>query len=1494
MASESPAITVPLAAATRPSNLLLTPDPLQSPSSPSPTESLEQRHISDLFREHGLRLTPVLRQAVSEELSKLGVEYECVPSSSKGNKARKSPRPTHRRGSDSITANGLQRTIEVKLPSSNTTVTIPFIVKHTCDYIRQHIKQQGIFRISGVASRANSIMQRFTNPEIEEYFTSCDTVHDVAVVLKQYLRQLETPLIPYSIQHVFIQCLELQPESARTSALLLSSCLVPQETMGCLTYILQFLAEVAESSGENLMTFENLGIIMGLNIMPIAQDPRSVKSDNNKNSGKDVHKTERHVLDLHNKVIENLIKHADRVGRITEEVERRMDSLLSIRSSEDELENEGVGRRKKRRSGSLNRMLGFLKKVTSGKSGTETPITPMPHTPRGDSFSYTPVIKASARKNEDGVFSLQKKKNIFDGTARKSKNNELFGTPNTLPSQITCPSPAVCLDPSPMKMDWKTTPNGNRLRNFVTPGILRRRDKSSDNTDKNIFSAPTTMKSSKPRIRFGRSKHTKKQETPKQDLSLLKSKQTSASTISIHKLAASPRAATLQKNVSLSKIPRPGGGEKPAIPPKRVNLLSSSNITQLKKQGSKGSLNLGKKDEGDYVIISPKAEIDDADIRNEAFLASSSAISVATNNDSSSQAMTGNNVTVETDIDTTATTTELTKESDDPISHDSSSSTLQPPPMDMMGKLKLTPLIQEIDQLTRTAGDLTLSTLKGRKSASSIRRTRSRGHTLPESPTELETTPLAADQVESKFIKTLKESKIIQIQAEKINQTGMQLQRRLTIQERGLNKVNMSPSQRRIAASAKRRRSHEIGRVTPIITPTRFLSLRSPNASPAAASTTTSTLRRSPNRCTLKRGRPNTARVGLARPSPTRNTPRSVLTPPITRSPKKKVIPSADNNNPMKMEDNGEGSPTSTSPPPLPPRKDSTTAHNSDTPMRRMSSVQELVNKLEKNRKSKLAVVPPTAGTSENVESDLLENVELVLPSHQQIQPETDVISSPIHCSTTPQIVVTRSKARDELRSAQETPQTPFLFSLAPSMENDVDPEMNWVSGHKFKFDRKDFHNLKKSSDRDSIHFLKTLRAGKVPATVEYFNQIGHNKSPTKSLIPRYTGLQTQGTAKYLAGETHLITTPEMKSSNEDTPPVTTPSRIARRMSSVDIDIRNRNRKEELLDQIKKENAAVRRSNTTTGTGARGGRNLRPIERGITTNDTTAAAVPRTSSFKRPNTLDLKSPLTATCTAAATSSTTVIKPISRAASLRRPQTQTPRIVEEDESLIISVNLAIENLLHPRNENCDSVKKSGRGGNQGSASKPSPLKSSNLANSTTLSRNNSSNRKNSPSLKTSPPLRGINSRRRNVTITRTASETGTKSTTTTPRSTPKIKKALTTRAYDMMMMSGGAVSSPAIPMRRSTRTPNSASTNINTATKGTSNGNSTDFHSHAHACNTITPRRRVPRMGNGAVASSSTPHQLPINNFDGNVANSSTKSKLRTPLRATHLYTTPSH
>jgi hypothetical protein len=45
---------------------------------------------------------------------------------------------------------------------------------------------------------------------------------------------------------------------------------------------------------------------------------------------------------------------AQDVGKVNSEVEKRLETFISLRSSEDELENDGVGRRKKRRSGSLN------------------------------------------------------------------------------------------------------------------------------------------------------------------------------------------------------------------------------------------------------------------------------------------------------------------------------------------------------------------------------------------------------------------------------------------------------------------------------------------------------------------------------------------------------------------------------------------------------------------------------------------------------------------------------------------------------------------------------------------------------------------------------------------------------------------------------------------------------------------------------------------------------------------------------------------------------------------------------------------------------------------------------------------------------------------------------------------------------------------------------------------------------------------------------------
>jgi len=52
-----------------------------------------------------------------------------------------------------------------------------------------------------------------------------------------------------------------------------------------------------------------------------------------------------------------LIENSNSVAKVDSEIVRRLETFISLRSSEDELENDGAGKRKKRRSGSLNRKL---------------------------------------------------------------------------------------------------------------------------------------------------------------------------------------------------------------------------------------------------------------------------------------------------------------------------------------------------------------------------------------------------------------------------------------------------------------------------------------------------------------------------------------------------------------------------------------------------------------------------------------------------------------------------------------------------------------------------------------------------------------------------------------------------------------------------------------------------------------------------------------------------------------------------------------------------------------------------------------------------------------------------------------------------------------------------------------------------------------------------------------------------------------------------------
>jgi hypothetical protein len=776
--------------------------------------------------------------------------------------------------------------------------------------------------------------------------------------------------------------------------------------------------------------------------------------------------------------------------------------------------------------------------------------------------------------------------------------------------------------------------------------------------------------------------------------------------MSIHNLASSPRA-TLLRNPP-SKIP---GLEKPEVPPKRN--ISRSKLPEA--HGTNPMLGDRNDSSGDYVTISATAEL--TDVKNEAFIASSISLT-----DSEYEPLNSRKCNPNTTVSTVF----------------SDESTLLPPPnlglmdisdtnVDFSGQLQLTPMIREIDVLTRTAEQLTLSTLKG-KSASSLKSVIS--YTLPESPTELNTTPLNVEQVENKFIRTLKENKITNIRSDREascpQRVAVNLQRRLSVQDRGV-----SPSQRRIMSSA-RRRSHEISRVTPVVNSARFSSMRSPKVQDQVAPVNMSfgTLRRSPTtRCTLRRGRPNTTRVGLARPSPVRTTtPRSCNRSKDKVDSAKKYVE--------------ESLPT--------------------TPMRRMSSVQELVKKLErdkseKNVRERANTLPLVPGDGMNPSKPL---PDFVPDSNQENKVCEDGVE-------------TRSKSKAKLPEG-----SPMDIS---STKDSNQEEIRWVAAHKFGFERKDLKGLRNHSERDSIHFLKTLHAGKVPATVEFFNKIAKPtlKSPGRSMIPRYTALHRSESSR--SNLSSLVSTPEgqIGKSSAFSQNTTPTDKISRRLSSIDI----RQKHEQLLENIKKERSIKRSATTAAAYQAN-------LKNGNFANKRTtyrSGSNLRASVAKRPISLAIPN----------TSSPAPPPPSRRTSFRRNPGPQTPKITEEDESLTTCVQNAIDTLLgkspaHQTNKQSSSIS-------------ASPLKSSNIAN---IQRH--------PSIKEAHVSKKviIDSLDERLDeklgpMIRTRSERGTKASTgTTPKVTPKIKKALTTRAFD----------------NRGTPTLRSA----------------------AHKCPTITPMRRYPQ------------------------------------------------
>uniref|UniRef100_A0A8C5QXI0 Rho GTPase-activating protein 26 n=1 Tax=Leptobrachium leishanense TaxID=445787 RepID=A0A8C5QXI0_9ANUR len=129
------------------------------------------------------------------------------------------------------------------------------------------INEQGLYRIVGVNSRVQKLLNILMDPKIipeaDAEMLSEWEIKTITSALKNYLRMLPGPLMTYQFQRSFIKAAKLENQESRIKEI---HCLIhrlPEKNRQMLHLIIKHLANVAAHHKQNLMTVANLGVVFG-------------------------------------------------------------------------------------------------------------------------------------------------------------------------------------------------------------------------------------------------------------------------------------------------------------------------------------------------------------------------------------------------------------------------------------------------------------------------------------------------------------------------------------------------------------------------------------------------------------------------------------------------------------------------------------------------------------------------------------------------------------------------------------------------------------------------------------------------------------------------------------------------------------------------------------------------------------------------------------------------------------------------------------------------------------------------------------------------------------------------------------------------------------------------------------------------------------------------------------------------------------------------------
>ncbi|XP_024250368.2 uncharacterized protein LOC112228880 isoform X2 [Oncorhynchus tshawytscha] len=269
--------------------------------------------------------------------------------------------------------------------------TVPKFLVDACEFLSQHLHTEGLFRKTGSFSRMRALRTGLEQGEPVFSLPHSATLQpcDVASLVKQFLRELPSPLIPMDLQVPLCRAQGFDEEEGRQEqgedgALLLTA-LFPPSHSRALRYFCTFLRQTAQRCKENRMEVGNLALVIAPNLLHCPAGGSKLTAG-----------TERR---LHRQaaVIKKLIIHAHRIGVVPPSI---MDMATVAESSTPPVDG---GRFQERAGLGVFRLLVHQRRRSvGGQQNTKTAHHNTPETPitskRKSTEDPVPDVESSAKK----------------------------------------------------------------------------------------------------------------------------------------------------------------------------------------------------------------------------------------------------------------------------------------------------------------------------------------------------------------------------------------------------------------------------------------------------------------------------------------------------------------------------------------------------------------------------------------------------------------------------------------------------------------------------------------------------------------------------------------------------------------------------------------------------------------------------------------------------------------------------------------------------------------------------------------------------------------------------------------------------------------------------------------------------------------------------------------------------------------------------------------